>query len=524
MTTTIQRSDKVVFNLFSIVQDAARQWANCVALVQDERIFTYEKLYQSICQLADELVAVGVARGDKVGVIFPRSIEYILSCFAVLKTGAIAVPISAALKAHEIAAATAAVDIDALCCHENLSSTLAGSGVVGTQSLHRSHSQPSMALTRIARSAQDPIMRERLLAANTAYICFSSGTTSVAKGIVLSHEALYERANRRVDAPKTTPESSILWLRAFDRFVPNQIVAAFMLGAKIVIGNSLDRRTLPRLIEQQGVNQVWAVPSFYRTLLQDSVPAADYEAVPYFLSSGAPLPVEVSQAFYDKFHREIQQNYSSAECSPIFINASTDPKKRGAVGLPVEGRQVRLRALDSDDDANASEGELLVRGSGMLSAYYHPWRYPEEFLLDGWLPTGDIARRDEDGYYWIIGRIKEIINVGGTKVFANEVEQILASHPGVEDCVVFGVNDQRFGEVPHAKVKLGGGAAASELDLLRFVNDRVSVFKSLRKLEFVDHIEKTATGKPKRWLYRALTLPVPFFEIISAAVKSTIHG
>ena len=195
------------------------------------------------------------------------------------------------------------------------------------------------------------------------------------------------------------------------------------------------------------------------------------------------------------------QNYGSAECSPIFINSSTDRQKRGSVGMPVEGREVRLRSLDSNIDDNATEGELLVRGSGMLSAYYNPWRYPDEFLQDGWLPTGDIARRDEDGYYWIIGRIKEIINVGGTKVFAGELEEIISRHPGVEDCVVFGVADPRFGEVPHAKVKLRAETSSSEIDLLRFVNDRVSVFKSLRKLEFVDHIEKTATGKPKRWLY-----------------------
>ena len=509
-------------HLFKIVERAATQWPNLVALVQDERVFTYGNLYRASVELANELRAIGVSRGDRVGVIFPRSIEYVLACFAALKAGAIAVPISAALKGHEIAAAAAAVDLDALCCHENLVSILTGAGIGGIGAFHRSPSTSSIAVARLAPTAHNSLLRERLLAANAAYICFSSGTTSASKSIVLSHEALYERANRRMDAPKTTAESCLLWLRAFDRFVPNQIMAAFTLGAKIVIANSLDRHTLPRLIRQHGINQVWAVPSFYRTLLQDSVLAADYRSVPYFLSSGAPLPVPVSQAFYNKFQREVMQNYGSAECSPIFINSSPDPTKRGSVGIPVDGREVRLRSFDSTTVEPTSEGELLVRGSGMLSAYYDPWQYPEEFLQDGWLPTGDIARRDEDGYYWIVGRLKEVINVGGAKVFPHEVEEILSRHPDVEDCVVFGAADQRFGEVPHAKVKPRADAAPSAIGLLRFVNDRVSVFKSLRKLEFVDHIEKTATGKPKRWIYRTLTHALPLFEVCSAAVESII--
>jgi len=124
------------------------------------------------------------------------------------------------------------------------------------------------------------------------------------------------------------------------------------------------------------------------------------------------------------------------------------------------------------------------------------------------LPTGDIARRDEDGFYWIVGRIKEVINVGGTKVFASEIEDILSKHPLVEDCVVFPARDPRFGEVPHAKVKLRDPVVAAENALLGYANERLSVFKSLRRLEVVDQIEKTVTGKPKRWLYRTVAILV----------------
>ena len=501
------QSTEPVSHLFDVVEYAAERWPNRTALVHNERTLTYRDLRNAVEEIATALTADNIQPGDKVGVIFPRSIEYVLACFAVLKAGAIAVPISAANKGPEIAAAAAMVDIDAFCCHQSLLSVL--SGIPGAApDFGRVPGYTEFATMRVATASTGTDMRERLLTAHTAYICFSSGTTSASKGVVLSHEALLERADRRTDTPRISQENCILWLRALDRFVPNQFIAAFMAGAKVIIGNSLNLRTLPDLIRQHGVDQVWAVPTFYRSLLQDSVPASDYAPVSHFLSSGAPVSLSLAQGFYNKFGREIMQNYGSAECSPIFINSGAAPSKRGSVGVPVDGREIRLRPLDAAASESPSEGELLVRGLGMLTAYYNPWRSPEEFLENGWLPTGDIARRDEDGFYWIIGRIKEVINVGGTKVFASEIEDILSKHPLVEDCVVFPARDPRFGEVPHAKVKLRDPVASVENALLGYANERLSVFKSLRRLEIVDQIEKTVTGKPKRWLYRTIAILV----------------
>ncbi len=501
------QSTEPMSHLFEVMERAAECWPNRTALVQNERIFTYRDLRNAVEEIATALTEYNIKPGEKVGIVFPRSIEYVLACFAVLKAGAIAVPISAAHKAPEIAAAASMVDIDAFCCQQSLFPTL--SNIAGAApDLRRVPGYPEFAIVRVANASKNADKRARLLTAHTAYICFSSGTTSASKGIVLSHEALLERADRRTDTPRISQENCILWLRALDRFVPNQFIAAFMAGAKVIIGNSLNMGILPDLIRQHRADQVWAVPSFYRALLQDSVPASDYAPVSHFLSSGAPVSLNLAQDFYNKFGHEIMQNYGSAECSPIFINSGTDPAKRGSVGIPVAGREVRLRPLDAIASESAFEGELLVRGMGMLTAYYNPWRSPGEFLEDGWLPTGDIARRDEDGFYWIVGRIKEVINVGGTKVFASEIEDILSKHPLVEDCVVFPARDPRFGEVPHAKVKLRDPVASAENALLGYANERLSVFKSLRRLEIVDQIEKTVTGKPKRWLYRTIAILV----------------
>ena len=487
-------------NLFSIFEKSAQSWPDDTALVQDGHALTYREMLVSIQRIAGELTRIGVQPGEKVCIAFPRCIEYVLSCLAVLRLDAVAVPISSALKRDEIASLTADTEVDAFCYASSLRDTVP----VGDENRRLSlvpfpKSTMAIELKPSAGPASTFPMRQRLKHINAAYICFSSGTTAKSKGIVLSHEALYERATRRLDVPPVARDTSILWLRALDRFVPNQFTAAFCVGGKVVIGNSFDFDQLPRLICDYAINQIWAPPPYYRALLHAPIVQNALAPIRQFLSSGAALPANVANAFHDKFGKDIMQNYGSAECAPIFINASGNPAKRASVGIPVEGREVKLVPPGAEIEIDAAEGELLVRGDGMLHAYYKPWRSREEIFDHGWLHTGDLARRDADGYYWIVGRIKETINIGGANVFPSEIEEILLSHPDVEDCLVYGVADDRHGEVPNAKVKLRSGHVCREKDLLLFVNDRLSVFKALRKITLTDKIEKTVTGKSKRW-------------------------
>jgi long-chain acyl-CoA synthetase len=139
-----------------------------------------------------------------------------------------------------------------------------------------------------------------------------------------------------------------------------------------------------------------------------------------------------------------------------------------------------------------------VRGPGLFDAYYKPWRLKDEVLENGWFRTGDLARRDADGYYWIVGRTTDIINVAGVKIHPQRLEEILLRHPAVEEAVVYGAPDARFGESPRAKVKVRSDMKATEKEILDFANDRRSVFFMLRGVEFVSEIPKTATGKPRR--------------------------
>jgi acyl-CoA synthetase (AMP-forming)/AMP-acid ligase II len=181
----------------------------------------------------------------------------------------------------------------------------------------------------------------------------------------------------------------------------------------------------------------------------------------------------------------------------VSANRSGNRAKRGSIGTPV-GAEIKLMGEPVALMNCEADGELLVRGPAMFEGYCNPWRPREEFSVDGWFRTGDLAKRDRDGFYWIIGRLKEMINVGGLKVVPAEVEDVLTAHPDVEEAVVFGVADARFGEVPHAKVKLVAGSRVNQADILRYARQNVAFYKLPRSIEIVAHLSQTASGKIKR--------------------------
>ena len=254
--------------------------------------------------------------------------------------------------------------------------------------------------------------------------------------------------------------------------------------------------SIAQLIRNQRVTHIHATPLFYRMMVgSDAITVDDFRGIENVVSTGAPLPIAVAEAFHDKFACEILQYYALAECGTVFANTTQDIQKRGSSGTLMRGCEAKLVPSSS----GASEGgELLIKSLGLCAGYYRPWRSGEDILEEGWFRTGDVARRDADGYYWIVGRTKDVINVGGVKVFPEEIEQVLLAHSAVDEAVVFSAPDGRFGEVPKAKVRLVRNGACTEKDLIEFSNQKLSVFRRLRSIEIVADLPKTPTGKLKR--------------------------
>jgi len=479
-------------NMYSILRDAAEQWGDSVAVVHNGRAFTYAQLGAAADSLASELTRSGVCAGDKVGLMIPSSPEAIVASFAVWRIGGIAVSIPTALKADEVRRLEETVGVDAFCYAVSSRPSIGVADGVDW-ALWEGRTPLRLSLTTVRRASSGE--RRRLREIDAAAIYFSSGTTADAKGVVLSHQSLCDRTKNVSQSPPVDHTDSLLWLHS-TATVGVRVYLCLMRGAKLVLADVLDAEAVAGMLAEHGITQVYGTPLFYRAMVaHDQITAKTVSGISRFTNWSTSMPTETAERFHARFGREIVQGYGLRECGQVSSNGSEDSTKRGSVGVPCGKYQIRLAPADV---ADRETGELLVRGPGMFDAYYRPWRLREEVLKDGWFRTGDLARRDSDGYYWIVGRIKDVINVGGVKVFPREIEEALASHPAVEEAHVYRVAEPRFGEVPHAKVKLREGYPCDERELMRYVNDRLSVFKSIRRVEFVDALPKTVTGKLKR--------------------------
>lgn len=484
-------------NLFSILDQAAVKWPDAIAVVDYRRRMTYREIHAAAESLASDLQQAGIRAGDKVGVLFPRGAEDIIVCFAAARLRAVVVQISPASKTAEIARLSENLNFDALVYSPEYEPLIPRHERAPLR--NRAGAEPfSVCIQRAGERRTSAAEREQLLTLNAAAIGFSSGTTSESKAIILSHDALLARARIEAECFSIGAGDSILYLLSITYGFAPPAAAAILSGARLLVADAGAPQRVHQLVAEHGVSLVYAAPLNYRMILNEETSAAEcFRGAKFLVSTGSRLPDSVLDEYCRRVGHEIVNRYGLNECGMVCANLSRDFTKRGSIGTPA-GSAVRLSGEGGASTSDEFNGELLVRGPGMFEGYGSPWRPREEFSEEGWFRTGDLARRDKDGYYWIIGRIKDMINVGGLKVTPTEIEDVLLSHPKVEEAFVFGVADARFGEVPHAKIKLVAGSRAKDTEILRYIRDRVAFYKSPRAIEIVDQLPKTATGKITR--------------------------
>jgi long-chain acyl-CoA synthetase len=428
--------------------------------------------------------------------VLPNVLSFPIVFYGALLAGAAVVPMNPLLKAREVEYYLRDSGARIVVAAESSAGPAAeAAGTVGIDSV-----------------AVGPALPEELMAAeglpgavdradgDTAVILYTSGTTGQPKGAELTHAGLNSNARTTQETLlESTPDDVIMGcLPLFHVFgLTCSLNAGVLAGSSLTLLPRFDGTKALSVVERDGVTVFQGVPTMFSAMLHSPEAATtDVSSLRLCVSGGSAMPVEVMRSFEETFGCIVLEGYGLSETSPVAsFNHPHAERKPGSIGTPIRGVEMRLVDDDGKDVAGAEVGEIAIRGENVMKGY---WQRPEDTakaIPDGWFRTGDLARQDEDGYFFIVDRKKEMIIRGGYNVYPREIEEALYEHPAVAEVACIGIQHPDLGEEVAAAVALKPGASADPEELKAFVKERVAAYKYPRHVWLVDALPKGPTGK-----------------------------
>ncbi|MCM8780717.1 MAG: long-chain fatty acid--CoA ligase [Candidatus Omnitrophica bacterium] len=498
-------------NLGELLNTSARRYPQRIAVVFGQKKIRYKTLDETTSQLATGLLELGIRPKDKVAIFLDNCPEFIFAYYAILKIGAVAVPINYMFKIEEVkyilqdsqavALITSRVNLDMA---EELRLRLDSLKYIITTTKTK---ESILDFNRIKKTNTEILSKIFCAPQDLAVILYSSGTTGFPKGAMLSHYNLISNAIDSADAIKANcHDSFICILPLFHSFAATVCMnLPLLIGAKIVLMKAVKPfKRVIRAIRKNRVTIFVAVPSVYNILKEMKLPKLLssplmrlFNPVRICISGAAALPVETFREFEKRFRIPLLEGYGLTEASPVVtLNPLKGQRKAGSIGLPLS-KNIEVRIVDEKgQDVKPSQvGELIVRGPNVMLGYYRQREATEETLKAGWFYTGDMAKFDHQGYIYIVGRKKEMVNVRGLNVYPREIEEVLYQNPKIKEAAVIGVPDEHRGEAPKGFVVLKENATATEREILQYLRERLASYKVPRSIEFRDSLPKNTTGK-----------------------------
>ncbi|WP_144127679.1 long-chain-fatty-acid--CoA ligase [Catellatospora sichuanensis] len=456
-----------------------------------DAVVSYAQLDAASARVAGLLRNRGVRPGDRVGIMLPNVPQFAAAYYGILRAGAVVVPMNVLLKSREVAFYLR--DSQAklvLAWHGFAADAVAGAAAAGTDCMLVTPGEFEALLG--ATTPQDEIVERE--AGDTAVILYTSGTTGTPKGAELTHANLARNAQVAIGLLALTPGDVVLGaLPLFHSFGQTcGLNAAIAGGACLALVPRFDPQAVLATIHQHRVTVFEGVPTMYVALLAHPERATfDVDSLRLCVSGGAALPVEVMRGFEAAFGCVILEGYGLSETSPIAsFNHADRERKAGSIGTPVAGVEMALR-----DVANGV-GEIVIRGHNIMKGYWgRPDATAEAIDADGWFRSGDLARVDDEGFYFIVDRKKDLIIRGGYNVYPREVEELLYEHPAVREAAVIGIAHPELGEEICAVVALKAGATVTAEELREHVKAQAAAYKYPRHVWIVTELPKSPTGK-----------------------------
>ena len=483
-------------NLAGILTESAQRDPEHVALRLDDAELSYAMLDDASARVAALLAGKGVQAGDRVGIMLPNVPYFAVAYYGVLRMGGVVVPMNVLLKQREVGYYLTDPGAKVLFAwHDFAEAAQQGAQDAGAELILVAPGEFEQLLADAEPSTE---LVDRA-GDDTAVILYTSGTTGQPKGAELTHDNLERNAEAARGLFGIGPEAITLGaLPLFHSFGQTcGLNATISAGGTMTLIPRFDPAKALEIIARDKVNVFEGVPTMYSAMLHDpSADDADASTLKVCASGGSAMPVEVMKAFEEKFGCKVLEGYGLSETSPVAsFNHPDRERKPGSIGTPIDGVEMKLVDEDGKEVADGEPGEILIKGHNVMKGYWGRDDATAEAIKDGWFASGDIATVDDDGYYFIVDRKKDLIIRGGYNVYPREVEEVLYEHPAVRECAVIGMKHDELGEEVGAAVALKEGQEVDAEELKAYAKEHVASYKYPRKVWLVDELPKGPTGK-----------------------------
>lgn len=504
-------------NLAQILDNSVERFPDRDVIIFGQKKIKYKELKALSDKVACGLLELGIKKGDRVALLLNNCPEFIICYFAIVKTGAIIVTINHMLTVDEVKfiledSKTCALITSELFKDKAWQLNLRLDSLRHIITTTKTYDE-FIDLKSWYNLSSQGLRYEDINSDDVAIVLYTSGTTGHPKGAMLTHSNLISNARASAGAIKVNyKDSFICFLPLFHSFAATVcMLMPILVGAKIVVMRSARPfKRFIRAIRKNRVSIFVGIPSIYSILSEIKLPAILNTFLIRFLnpirlciSGAASLPSQTLSKFEKKFRVPLIEGYGLTEASPVVsLNPVRGRRIPGSIGLPLEGVQVRIVNEQGINLERGKPGELLIKGPNVMKGYFRLQEATQETLKYDWLYTGDMAKMDQGGYLYIVGRKKDMVNVRGLNVYPREIEDVLYQHPKVKEAAVIGIKDAHKGEVPKGFIVLKDNERADEHELILFLRGKIAPYKIPHQIEFRSSLPKNTTGKILKRLLR----------------------
>lgn len=505
-------------NLKTMLESSTQKFASKELLFFEDRATTYADFSAEVNRLAHALIeSLSVQKGDRVGILLRNRPEFLTALYAVWKCGAVVACVNTFLKPDEICFVLSDCEVKALITEGMFLERLTPirgrlqtlESVVLVDGEPPDESYDSYADSVGGRSSEN---RETSIAPeDEAVFVYTSGTTGIPKAAVLSHHNLISNVDSCQKHLALTPNDRfLLLLPMFHSFclTVNCILPIYSGGSIVMLESIRDFEKMLQAVIAHKPTVLAAMPQLYNVLANATLPETVLNAFNFraCVSGSAALPEAVLKAFAAKFPCPLLEGYGLSETSPVAtINPLDGVQKVGSIGIAIPGVEIKIFDENDNEVPVGEIGELVIQGPNVMKGYYKRPDETADVLRSGWLHTGDIGKVDEDGYFYILDRKKELIISKGMKVYPRQIEELLYAHPKVADAAVVAKHHDFHGEIPVAFISVKAGEEVSKAELLDYLRPRVAPYKVPREVIFVNEFPRAPTGKILKKTLREMT-------------------